>query len=128
VLVWRAFGTPRLDLADLANIDAHQKPWKDNETFGEWRDSVVDTVPEGARDQAIRRLAVLDPTGKKEPEDVLDQSYWDKARSSQPRAEEVRRERATFLADLAAWEIHCPTSPAAWFEIWSHGSSWMRAG
>jgi hypothetical protein len=44
---------------------------------------------------------VLDPTGKKEPEDVLDQSYWDKARSSQPRAEEVRRERATFLADLA---------------------------
>jgi uncharacterized protein YjbI with pentapeptide repeats len=101
VLVWRAFGTPNLDLANLANIDAHQKPWKDNETFGEWRDAIANSVPEGPRrDQAIERLAVLDP-GKKEREHALDQGYWDRAHSPQSRGEEVRRERATFLADLA---------------------------
>jgi hypothetical protein len=102
-LVWRAFGTPNLDLADLANIDVHQKPWKDNETFGEWRDATANSVPEGLllHDEVIKRLAILDPTGKKEPEDVLDQHYWDRARSPQPQSEEVRRKRAMFLADLA---------------------------
>jgi uncharacterized protein YjbI with pentapeptide repeats len=74
VLVWRAFGTPKLDLAQLANIDAHQKPWNDNETFGKWRHAIANSVPVGCpRDRVIDRLAVLDPTGKKEPEDVLEQ-------------------------------------------------------
>ena len=48
----------------------------------------------------IERLAMLYPTGKKEPENVLDQRYWD-THSSQPQGEEFRRERAMFLADLA---------------------------
>src|SRR5262249_33371225 len=92
--VWRAFGGPSLYLAALANIDVHprlrgpfnslQKPWKDNETFGKWRDAIADKVSEGPlRHRVIERLAVLDPTGKKEPKDVLDQSYWDTAHSSQ---------------------------------------------
>jgi hypothetical protein len=102
VLVWRAFGTPNLDLAYVANIDARQKPWEDNETFGNWRDAIVNSVPEGYLcDQVIERLAELDPTREKEPEDVLDQHYWDEAQSSQPQGEEVWRKRATFLANLA---------------------------
>jgi hypothetical protein len=100
VLAWRAFGTPNLYLADLPNIDAHQKPWKDDETFTEWRDAIADSVPEGfLRDQVIERLAVLDP--EKEPQDVLDQHYWDEAQSSKLQGEEVPRKRAMFLADLA---------------------------
>jgi uncharacterized protein YjbI with pentapeptide repeats len=100
VLAWRAFGTPNLYLADLLNIDAHQKPWKDDETFTEWRDAIADSVPEGfLRDQVIERLAVLDP--EKEPQDVLDQHYWDEAQSSKLQGEEVPRKRAMFLADLA---------------------------
>jgi uncharacterized protein YjbI with pentapeptide repeats len=107
-LVWRAFGTPNLDLADLTNIDTHRKPWKDNEAFGEWRDVIADSVPAGPlRDQMIERLAALDPIGKKEPEDVLDQRYWD-THSSQPQNEEVRRKRAMFLADLACLEHSAP--------------------
>src|SRR5262249_54966376 len=102
VRVWRAFGTLNLDLADLHNIDPPQKPWeeplKDNETFGEWRDAIANSAdfplpvphgraPEGdlrLRNQMIARLAVLDPTEKKEPKDVLDQRYWDRAPPSQP--------------------------------------------
>jgi uncharacterized protein YjbI with pentapeptide repeats len=100
VLAWRAFGTPNLYLADLLNIDAHQKPWKDDDTFTEWRDAIADSVPEGfLRDQVIERLAVLDP--EKEPQDVLDQHYWDEAQSSKLQGEEVPRKRAMFLADLA---------------------------
>jgi hypothetical protein len=108
MLVWRAFGTSNLDLADLQNIDSHQKPWKDNEAFGEWRDAIANSVPAGPlRDRVIERLAALDPIGKKEPEDVLDQRYWD-THSSQPQGEEVRRKRAMFLADLACLERSAP--------------------
>jgi uncharacterized protein YjbI with pentapeptide repeats len=107
-LVWRAFGTPMLNLTDLANIDSHQTPWKDNQTFGEWRDAIANSVPEGSlRDQVIERLAVLDPTGKKEPEHVLDQRYWD-THSSRPQGEEFRKKRAMFLADLACLERSAP--------------------
>jgi hypothetical protein len=60
------------------------------------------------RDQVIWRLAVLDPTGKKEPEDVLDQRYWDRAHSSQPQGEEVWGKRAMFLGDLACLEDSAP--------------------
>jgi uncharacterized protein YjbI with pentapeptide repeats len=105
VLVWRALGTPNLDLADLHNIDPHQKPWKeeDNKTFGEWRDAISNSVPDDdLRDQVIEHLAVLDPTEKKESED------WDRAHSSQPQGEEVRRKRAMFLADLACVEHPAP--------------------
>jgi hypothetical protein len=48
----------------------------------------------------IERLAVLDPE-KKEPQDVLDQHYWDEAQSSKLPGEEVQRKRATLLANLA---------------------------
>jgi hypothetical protein len=107
VKVWRAFGSPNLHLVDLSNIDVHQKPWQDNETFREWRDAIANSVPEGVnRDQVILRLAVLDPTGKKEPENVLDQRYWDSF--SQPEGEEVRRERVMFLADLACLADSAP--------------------
>jgi uncharacterized protein YjbI with pentapeptide repeats len=104
--VWRAFGTPNLYLADLRNIDAHQKPWKDNETFGEWRDAIANSG--WLRDDLIGQLAVLDPAGKKEPENLLDQGYWDRAHSSQPQGEEVRRNRAKFLADLACMGDSAP--------------------
>jgi hypothetical protein len=106
VRVWRAFGTPNLYLADFRNIDAHQKPWKDNETFGGWRDAIANSVPDRLlRDDVKVRLKALDPTGdltgKKEPEDLLDQRYWDRAHSSQPQDEEFWGKRARFLADLA---------------------------
>jgi len=104
--VWRAFGTPNLYLADLRNIDAHQKPWKDNETFGEWRDAMANSG--WLRDDLIGQLAVLDPAAKKEPENLLDQGYWDRAHSSQPQGEEVRTERAKFLADLACMGDSAP--------------------
>jgi len=109
VLVWRASGTLNLSLADFRNIDAHQKPWKDNETYAEWRDAIANSVPAGRRrDQAIAGLAVLDPTGKKEPKDLLDQRYWDRAHSSQPQGEEVWGKRAMFLADLACLDDSAP--------------------
>jgi len=104
--VWRAFGTPNLYLADLRNIDAHQKPWKDNETFGDWRDAIANRG--WLRDDLIGQLAVLDPAGKNEPENLLDQGYWDRAHSSQPQGEEVRRNRAKFLADLACMGDSAP--------------------
>jgi hypothetical protein len=108
VLVWRASGTPNLDLADFPNIDAQQKPWKDDEAFASWRDAIANSVPAGRlRDRMIERLAVLDPTGK-EPKDVLAQPYWERAHSSQPQGEEARRKRATFLADLACQEHLAP--------------------
>jgi uncharacterized protein YjbI with pentapeptide repeats len=108
VLVWRASGTPNLDLADFPNIDAQQKPWKDDEAFASWRDATANSVPAGRlRDRMIERLAVLDPTGK-EPKDVLAQPYWDRAHFSQPQGEEVRRKRAMFLADLACQEHLAP--------------------
>jgi hypothetical protein len=98
VWVWRAFGTPNLDLAELADIDVNDKPWEDNETFGKWRDTIANSVPAGRRrDQVIERLTRLDP----ELEDMLDQHSWDAAKSSQLQDEEVRRKRAIFLADLA---------------------------
>src|SRR5262249_15176901 len=101
-----------LDLADLPNMNpqlVNQKPWKDNETFGEWRDAIANSVPASPlRDRLIDRLAVLDPTGKKEPENLLDQGYWDRAHSSQPQGEEVRRKRAMFLANLACLRPSAP--------------------
>ena len=102
VLVWRASGTPNLYLADFPDIDIHQKPWKDDETFGEWRDAIANSVPAGPlRARVIEQLAVLDPTGKKESKDLLDQRYWERAHSSQPQGEEFWGKRAMFLADLA---------------------------
>jgi len=110
VLVWRAFGTPNLYLADLRNIDADQKPWKVDETFAKWRDAIANRVPAGPpSDLVIERLAVLDPTRKKEPEDVLDQRYWDRAHSSsQPQGKKVLGQRAMSLADLACSEDSAP--------------------
>jgi hypothetical protein len=108
VRVWRAFGTPNLYLADLRNIDAHQKPWKDDENFAEWRDAIASSVPASPltlRDLIERRLAVLDPKGKKEPARLLDQRYWD---SSSQQGEEVRRGRAMFLADLVCFGDSAP--------------------
>jgi uncharacterized protein YjbI with pentapeptide repeats len=102
VLVWRASGTPNLYLADFPDIDIHQKPWKDDETFGEWRDAIANSVPAGPlRARVIEQLAVLDPTGKKESKDLLDQRYWERAHSSKPQGEEFWGKRAMFLADLA---------------------------
>jgi hypothetical protein len=106
VLVWRAFRTPSLYLAYLRNIDTHPRPWKDDRTFAEWRDAIANRVPEGLRDRVIERLAVLDP--EKELQDVLDQHYWDEAQASQLQGEEVRRERAMFLADLACLGVSAP--------------------
>jgi hypothetical protein len=107
--VWRASGTPNLYLADFPNIDARQKPWQDNETFGEWRDVIANSVPVGPLRARVKNLlAVLDPTEKKEPEDALDQRYWDSAHSSQPQGEEARRKRAMFLADLACLKDSAP--------------------
>jgi uncharacterized protein YjbI with pentapeptide repeats len=108
VLIWRAFGTPNLDLAELADIDANQKPWNDNGTFGNWRDAIANSVRQDPwRYPMIERLAVLDPE-KKEPQDVLDQHYWDEAQASQLQGEEVRRKRAMLLADLACWGGSAP--------------------
>jgi uncharacterized protein YjbI with pentapeptide repeats len=108
VSVWRAFGSPNLYLADLPNIDpqlANKKPWEDYETFVRWRDAIANSVRAGRlRDDVINSLAVLDPTGKKEPEDLLDQRYWERAHSSQPQGEEVLGKRAMFLTDLACLE------------------------
>jgi len=103
VLVWRAFGTPNLYLADLRNIDADKKPWKVDETFAKWRDAIANRVPAGPpSDRVIERLAVLDPTRKKEPEDVFDHS------SSQPQGKKVLGQRAMSLADLACSEDSAP--------------------
>jgi hypothetical protein len=68
------------------------------------------SVPGPLRDQVIFRLAVLDPdpAGKKQPQDVLDQRYWDRAHFSQPQGEEVRNKRAMFLADLACLDDSAP--------------------
>ena len=100
VSVWRAFGTPNLDLAELADIDADRKPWNDHGTFGNWRDAIANNVRQDPwRYPVIERLAVLDP--EKELQGVLDQHYWDEAQSSQLQGEEVSRKRATLLADLA---------------------------
>jgi Pentapeptide repeats (8 copies) len=93
VWAWRAFGTPNLYLADF-RIFPREEPWEDSE-FGGFRDAIANRVPAGPdRDDVIKRLAVLDPTRKKEPEDL------DRAHSSPPQGEEFWGKRAMFLADL----------------------------
>ena len=51
---------------------------------------------------------MLNPTEKKEPEDLLDQRYWERAHSSQPQGEEFWGKRAMFLADLACLHDSAP--------------------
>ena len=114
VLVCGASGIPNLDLAVLPQITpalTNSPPWRDydKETFGEWRDAIANSVPAGPlRDGVIETLAVLDPTCRKEQEDLLDQGYWERTRSSQPQGKEFWGKRAWFLADLACLEDSAP--------------------
>jgi uncharacterized protein YjbI with pentapeptide repeats len=113
VLIWRALGTPNLDLAELADIDANQKPWSDNGTFSNWRDAILSSVRQNPWRYPVRdRLAVLDP--EKEPQEVLDRHYWDEAQSAQLPGEEVRKKRATLLADLACFGDLGETEDQEW--------------
>jgi uncharacterized protein YjbI with pentapeptide repeats len=88
--VWRARGTPALDLTRFRDIDT------DTKLSEETRDAIANYIPAGSR-----RDSFLAATAKEPQVDVLDAAFWDNAHSSQPKGEESERRLAAFLADLA---------------------------
>jgi len=100
--VWRARGTPALDLSDLHGIDLRTKPWEQSDampsTFPIWRDGILKTIPSGGhRDDARERLSPLDPDPEKEPKDS-NAEFWERASSAPPQSKE---RTVAILTDLA---------------------------
>jgi uncharacterized protein YjbI with pentapeptide repeats len=97
--VWRAYGIPNVDLADLENIDLYTKSPSGETTFAQWRDAIADGIPAGPRrDMAITFLLMLAPEVVEKPED---DNFWKTVPSSQPKDEERDKKRGAFLANLA---------------------------
>jgi uncharacterized protein YjbI with pentapeptide repeats len=104
--VWRARGTPELDLTDLNGLDLGTKPWEQGDaarsTFSVWRDGILSTVPTGGRDDAGERLAALAPAPENEPKNLIDAEFWSKASLTPPPPNDEREKRTVaFLVDLA---------------------------
>jgi hypothetical protein len=89
-MVWRAHGTPDLDLTRLQDIDV------DSKLLEEERDTIANYIPVGTGRNSFRAA-----TAKEPQVDVLDAAFWNKAHSSQPKGEESERRLAEFLAELA---------------------------
>jgi len=101
--VWRARGTPALDLSDLHGIDLGTKPWEQSDatpsTFPVWRDGILKTIPSrGHRDDARERLSGLDPDPEKEPKDSINAEFWERASSAPSQSKE---RTVAILTDLA---------------------------
>jgi hypothetical protein len=89
-MVWRAYGTPDLDLTTFQDIDV------DSKLLEQERDTIANYIPVGTD-----RDSFLAATAKEPQVDVLDAAFWNKAHSSQPKGEESERRLAEFWADLA---------------------------
>jgi uncharacterized protein YjbI with pentapeptide repeats len=98
VTVWRARGTPDLDLTRFLKIDT------DTKLSEEERDAIANYIPAGSS-----RNSFLAATAK-DPQDVLDAAFWSNAHSLQPKGEESERRHTAFLADLAC-STDAETSP-----------------
>jgi uncharacterized protein YjbI with pentapeptide repeats len=99
VAVWRARGTPDLDLTRFLRTDTDTKlPEVDTYTKlpEEERDAIANYIPAGTS-----RNSFLAATAKDPQVDVLDAAFWSNAHSLQPKGEEGERRYTAFLADLA---------------------------
>jgi uncharacterized protein YjbI with pentapeptide repeats len=101
--VWRARGTPTIDLTELHGVDPGTKPWEQSDatssTFPIWRDDILKTIPpEGHRVAAKERLSALDPDSKNEPKDSINAELWESASSAPPQSQE---RTIAFLTNLA---------------------------
>ena len=69
---------PEISLIDPDKLDLKTSPWMDGkikQTFDEWRDLILKSVPEGPkRNELEARISALDP--KKEPEGIIEGTYW----------------------------------------------------
>jgi len=104
--VWRARGSPRVNLADVAKLDPDTMPWTTtNSAFAAWRDRVLETIREPTpftnyRGRAWDQLSALDPAPEKEPENVIKAQFWNEAFSAPPQGKEREKQLAAFLATL----------------------------
>jgi uncharacterized protein YjbI with pentapeptide repeats len=101
--VWRARGTPAIDLSDLRGIDPRTKPWEQTDathsTFPVWRDGILRTIlSRGHRNSVRERLSVLDPDPENEPKDSINAEFWERASSTPSQSQE---RTVAFLTDLA---------------------------
>ena len=101
--VWRARGTPAIDLADVQGAQPGTKPWEQSDaipsTFYAWRDGILKTIPTGGhRVAAGERLSALDPDSENEPKDSISAEFWKRASSAPVHSKE---RTITFLTDLA---------------------------
>jgi hypothetical protein len=104
--VWRARGTPELDLTDLNGLDLGTKPWEQGDaarsTFSVWRDSILSTIPTAGGDDAGERLSALGPAPENQPKNLIDAEFWSKASLTPPPPNDEREKRTVaFLVDLA---------------------------
>src|SRR5262249_55751648 len=120
--VWRARGTPKLNLTIVQDVDVHAKPWAwTNSTFVKWRDEIANIFPVGTlRDSLIERLSPLD--------DAIELGGMFEAVfgvSATPR-EEFEKARAEFLTNLACsrdWAQYVARSLLESF-IWEAERAW----
>ena len=110
--VWRAWGTPIIDLADLDGLDAVTMPWDLTNaapsSFAAWRDDILDDTSADFRNKSIaKRLSVLDPA-LDEPEHVIIAEFWKNSISTLPQGEERQKVRAAFLANLGCASESAP--------------------
>jgi hypothetical protein len=114
--VWRANGSvfqePSLhratDLIDLAGIDPSTNPWTSldpaaaRNDFFMWRDQALEDVPAGQlRDDATKRLSVLEPVPEAAPKAAIGAEDWKTIASEQLPGEERSKALGRFLANLA---------------------------
>ena len=102
IYVWRARGSPKLDLTELDEFDPDTKPWEENSATGSnftiWLDDVLKGIP--TSNEAILRLSGLNPLTRLP--DILDKNFWESARSrQQPQGAQREKTLAVFLAGLA---------------------------
>ena len=76
--VWRARGSPAIDLADVQGVQPGTKPWGQSDaTFYAWRDGILKTIPIGwHRVAAGERLSALDPDSENELKDPINAEFW----------------------------------------------------
>jgi hypothetical protein len=102
---------PDIELTDVHGVDHGTRPWAQPDAtpsrFSEWRDNILDRIPEEARDEARQRLSVLDPAPDNEPKNSINSEFWKKA-SASLQTEERARKAVALLTDLACSDRGAP--------------------
>jgi uncharacterized protein YjbI with pentapeptide repeats len=110
--MWRASGIPEIDLTDVDGVDLGARPWayahETPSTFSTWRDNILKRIPaEADREEAGRRLSVLDPAPDNEPKNSINSEFWKKA-SASLQTEERNRRTVALLTNLACSDLRAP--------------------